>query len=92
MSGDRIKRNHRTNNLVGDTVSNIVKQADLQAACDESGDAWLLTPGPLTTSLSVKRAMLRDLGSRDRELIAVTHLAYSTSDCDSVASSSIRVS
>ena len=37
-----------------------------------SGDPWLLTPGPLTTSLSVKRAMLRDLGSRDREFIAVT--------------------
>ncbi len=37
-----------------------------------NGDPWLLTPGPLTTSSSVKRAMLRDLGSRDREFIAVT--------------------
>ena len=37
-----------------------------------NNDPWLLTPGPLTTSLSVKRAMLRDLGSRDREFIAVT--------------------
>ena len=37
-----------------------------------SGDPWLLTPGPLTTSSSVKRAMLRDLGSRDSEFIAVT--------------------
>ncbi len=34
-------------------------------------DPWLLTPGPLTTSLSVKQAMLRDLGSRDEEFIAV---------------------
>src|SRR5262249_34473063 len=30
-------------------------------------DKLLFTPGPLTTSESVKRAMLRDLGSRDRE-------------------------
>jgi 2-aminoethylphosphonate-pyruvate transaminase len=29
----------------------------------------LFTPGPLTTSLAVKRAMLRDLGSRDGEFI-----------------------
>jgi 2-aminoethylphosphonate-pyruvate transaminase len=29
----------------------------------------LFTPGPLTTSLSVKRAMLRDLGSRDDEFV-----------------------
>jgi 2-aminoethylphosphonate-pyruvate transaminase len=34
-------------------------------------DPWLLTPGPLTTSLSVKEAMLRDLGSRDDEFIAI---------------------
>jgi 2-aminoethylphosphonate-pyruvate transaminase len=31
----------------------------------------LLTPGPLTTSSSVKNAMLRDLGSRDDEFIAI---------------------
>lgn len=29
----------------------------------------LFTPGPLTTSESVKQAMMRDLGSRDREFI-----------------------
>ena len=34
-------------------------------------DPWLLTPGPLTTSMGVKRAMLRDLGSRDEEFIAI---------------------
>ena len=33
------------------------------------GDALLFTPGPLTTSESVKRAMLRDLGSRDDAFI-----------------------
>ena len=31
----------------------------------------LLTPGPLTTSASVKAAMTRDWGSRDREFIAM---------------------
>jgi 2-aminoethylphosphonate-pyruvate transaminase len=34
-------------------------------------DRRLFTPGPLTTSAAVKRAMLRDLGSRDREFTAV---------------------
>jgi 2-aminoethylphosphonate-pyruvate transaminase len=34
-------------------------------------DKALFTPGPLTTSRSVKQAMLRDLGSRDGEFIAV---------------------
>ena len=33
-------------------------------------DKPLFTPGPLTTSLTVKEAMLRDLGSRDSEFIA----------------------
>src|SRR5262245_13226438 len=33
-------------------------------------DKPLFTPGPLTTSLTVKQAMLRDLGSRDYEFIA----------------------
>ena len=31
----------------------------------------LFTPGPLSTSETVKRAMMRDLGSRDREFIEV---------------------
>ena len=39
------------------------------AAASESGDPLLLTPGPLTTSASVKRAMLHDYGSRDRHFI-----------------------
>jgi len=34
-------------------------------------DKPLFTPGPLTTSQSVKQAMLRDLGSRDTEFIGV---------------------
>ena len=32
-------------------------------------DKPLFTPGPLTTSMTVKQAMLRDLGSRDHEFI-----------------------
>jgi len=39
---------------------------------DDSKDPWLLTPGPLTTSMGVKRAMLRDWGSRDPAFIAMT--------------------
>jgi 2-aminoethylphosphonate-pyruvate transaminase len=34
-------------------------------------DKVLFTPGPLTTSRSVKQAMLRDLGSRDFEFIGI---------------------
>ena len=34
-------------------------------------DKPLFTPGPLTTSQTVKTAMLRDLGSRDDEFIAL---------------------
>ena len=41
------------------------------AAASETGDPLLLTPGPLTTSASVKRAMLHDYGSRDRHFIEV---------------------
>ncbi len=36
-----------------------------------SGDPWLFTPGPLTTSLAVKQAALHDLGSRDRRFLDV---------------------
>ena len=34
-------------------------------------DKALFTPGPLTTSQTVKQAMLRDLGSRDTEFIGI---------------------
>ena len=34
-------------------------------------DKTLFTPGPLSTSLSVKLAMSRDLGSRDFEFIGL---------------------
>lgn len=40
-------------------------------AATPTGDPWLLTPGPLTTSPGVKAAMQHDFGSRDQHLIAV---------------------
>lgn len=36
-----------------------------------NGDPWLLTPGPLTTSTTVKEAMLHDYGSRDPTFIQI---------------------
>jgi 2-aminoethylphosphonate-pyruvate transaminase len=41
-------------------------------AFSETGDPFLLTPGPLTTSLSVKQAMLHDWGSRDAGFLRLT--------------------
>ncbi len=38
----------------------------------ELGEPYLLTPGPLTTSYSVKQAMLRDWGSWDDDFRAMT--------------------
>lgn len=38
-----------------------------------SHDPWLLTPGPLTTSMSVKQAMLHDWGSRDARFLAINN-------------------
>jgi 2-aminoethylphosphonate-pyruvate transaminase len=35
-------------------------------------DPWLLTPGPLTTSMETKQAMLHDWGSRDAAFIDMT--------------------
>jgi 2-aminoethylphosphonate-pyruvate transaminase len=47
------------------------KTAGPAAAASPTGDPWLLTPGPLTTSPTVKEAMLHDYGSRDGRFIAV---------------------
>lgn len=40
-------------------------------AASETGDPLLLTPGPLTTSRTVKAAMLHDWGSRDANFIEI---------------------
>ncbi len=44
-------------------------ESPLNDGSDTSRDKLLFTPGPLTTSRSVKGAMLRDLGSRDGSFI-----------------------
>ena len=41
------------------------------SAHSPSGDPWLLTPGPLTTSTAVKEAARHDYGSRDRHFIEI---------------------
>ncbi len=45
--------------------------AQRRPARSETGDPLLLTPGPLTTSKSVKQAMVHDWGSRDAAFIAL---------------------
>src|SRR6201993_1027912 len=43
-------------------------------AASETGDPLLLTPGPLTTSASVKQAMVHDWGSRDAEFLRINRM------------------
>lgn len=52
-------------------IQSIVEIAAMQAVEESDHDPWLLTPGPLTTSLTVKQAMLHDLGSRDARFIEI---------------------
>lgn len=47
-------------------------------ARSETGDPLLLTPGPLTTSRSVKEAMLHDWGSRDANFLAINRSVLTT--------------
>ena len=54
------------------TPSKSTSATPAAAAASPSGDPYLLTPGPLTTSLTVKQAMLRDYGSRDQSFIDLT--------------------
>jgi len=53
------------------TASATPSVATLNVAASPTGDPWLLTPGPLTTSPTVKQAMLHDYGSRDGRFIAI---------------------
>jgi 2-aminoethylphosphonate-pyruvate transaminase len=43
-------------------------------AASDTGDPLLLTPGPLTTSMAVKQAMVHDWGSRDQGFIAINKM------------------
>jgi 2-aminoethylphosphonate-pyruvate transaminase len=45
--------------------------AALTVAKSETGDPFLLTPGPLTTSKSVKAVMVHDWGSRDATFLRI---------------------
>jgi 2-aminoethylphosphonate-pyruvate transaminase len=47
------------------------KPALLNRAASETGDPLLLTPGPLTTSKSVKEVMVHDWGSRDATFLRI---------------------
>src|SRR3954470_20529461 len=47
------------------------------AAASETGDPLLLTPGPLTTSKSVKQSMIHDWGSRDAAFIEINRSVLS---------------
>jgi len=51
-----------------------IKPAPFKQATSETGDPLLLTPGPLTTSASVKQAMLHDWGSRDAEFLRINRM------------------
>jgi 2-aminoethylphosphonate-pyruvate transaminase len=46
----------------------------IKPAASETGDPLLLTPGPLTTSASVKQAMVHDWGSRDAEFLRINRM------------------
>ncbi|MGI9524864.1 MAG: 2-aminoethylphosphonate--pyruvate transaminase [Hyphomicrobiaceae bacterium] len=43
----------------------------IERGSSETGDALLLTPGPLTTSKTVKSAMVHDWGSRDADFVRI---------------------
>src|SRR5260370_33689201 len=45
-----------------------------KTAASDTGDPLLLTPGPLTTSTSVKQAMVHDWGSRDAEFLRINRM------------------
>jgi len=49
----------------------MAKAALRTTAKSETGDPLLLTPGPLTTSRSVKEVMVHDWGSRDAAFLAI---------------------
>ncbi len=51
------------------TTNSNLASTNQPPASSPTGDRYLLTPGPLTTSETVKRAMLHDYGSRDSYFI-----------------------
>ena len=55
--------------MTDNVVIELTPEEKLSVMSSENRDAWLLTPGPLTTSLRTKEAMLHDWGSRDAAFI-----------------------
>ena len=55
----------------GEPLESLMERDQSPSASSPTGDPWLLTPGPLTTSPAVKQAMLHDYGSRDRYFVQV---------------------
>ena len=51
--------------LMHKNIEGRMTNTQLNRAASETGDPLLLTPGPLTTSKSVKEVMVHDWGSRD---------------------------
>src|SRR5260370_2193644 len=49
----------------------MTQSAVFKPAASETGDPFLLTPGPLTTSRTVKASMAYDWGSRDASFVAI---------------------
>ena len=56
---------------MGCNLSRHVDDAVQETPLQMKSSKLLFTPGPLTTSESVKAAMMRDLGSRDREFLEI---------------------
>jgi 2-aminoethylphosphonate-pyruvate transaminase len=53
-------------------------KTSLTVAKSETGDPFLLTPGPLTTSKSVKAVMVHDWGSRDATFLRINREVMET--------------
>ena len=57
--------------MSSEPLESLMEKDQSPSASSPTGDPWLLTPGPLTTSPTVKQAMLHDYGSRDRYFVQV---------------------
>ena len=57
--------------LMHKNIEGRMTNTQLNRAASETGDPLLLTPGPLTTSKSVKEVMVHDWGSRDATFLKI---------------------
>lgn len=68
----KVRAGQRPVHVPAVTTETAKSKRDKQPAASATGDPYLLTPGPLTTSVQVKQAMLHDCGSRDEKFIELT--------------------